>query len=210
MHLRRRVISLWCKILYYLFGKELKKSLTSFRENVKENISIDSLIPEFLKSEFKNIELPKYKVSTHWQLSDCRTPDYAFYLDANYVFILSGIDGEDNEISLACLAFNPFGAKSICIRQIQGAYSDYNKRVSILKPIKWERMMIKIVCQWARQHKIRNVYMISATESNWYNDDRHNQMYMRYDVTAKRMGFKYNPLKKLYRSSAYRFKQVAV
>ena len=154
--------------------------------------------------------MKKYKVTTYWQRTRDYMPHRVFYLDGQYVFLLSCLDKNNIDINIACLAFDRFGPKSICIKQIQGRHSYYDNvdYKDYLKAIKWERFLIKIACQWAMANNLK-IYMISAKKSPWYDNSKQNQMYIRYDVTAKRSGFKYNRLTRYYKLPSSRLKAMA-
>ncbi len=198
---------LWRQLLYALFGYKLAGHLRRFRDNRGEEVCIDNILSDFVKPIIKSI--PRYKVTTYWQRTRNYMPRRVFYIDGQYVFLLSCPDENNIDVDIACLAFDRFGSKSICIKQIQGrpSYGEVNYR-DYLKAIKWERFLIKVACQWAKSNNLK-VYMVSAKKSPWYNKSRQKEMYMRYDVTARRSGFKFNRLTQYYKLPPSRLKAMA-
>ena len=190
---------LYRKLSFLLLGEELSKTLRSFRNSIGTVIEIDDALPKFLKARMD--DCPKFWVQTHWQKRKGWRPNDQIFFDAHYSFILWTRKGSE-EFAVASIAFDPFGFSGICIRQIQGkqGYGKY------LGSIKWERLLIAVVHRWARAQNIRNIHIISARLSDYYNYERHGSMYLRYDVTARRMGLKLNPLTQIYGSRTSRLK----
>ena len=68
-------------------------------------------------------------------------------------------------------------------------------------------MLIQVVIDWARANKFKAVNILPAEQNVWYRRrpgdnkdllDQNRRLYIRYDVTATRMGFKYNKRLELY------------
>lgn len=94
------------------------------------------------------------------------------------------------------------------ILQIQGPTEDsYNRLVKyqsakkILRRLKWERALVIMLLQWAENTGIPLVYLLPSSLNNYwvwvgeeeiYLKQRNPRLYMRYDVTAKRMGFNFD------------------
>lgn len=198
-------VALWFyrKAGYYLLGEELSKSLSTFRRDIGSVIEIGDILAQFLK--VKPNECPEFWIQTHWQRRKDYHPCNYFYFDAHYSFILWARK-ENTEFPVACIAFDPFGFDGICIRQIQGKkYSLEN----LSHFIKWERLLVAVVSKWAKSVGIRNIHIISAHLSDYYGKYRHEQMYMRYDVTARRVGLKLNPWTQTYGARVSRLKLAA-
>lgn len=117
------------------------------------------------------------------------------YRDADYSFILTKVmTKRTGEIfwlgPLACVAFDSEG-DSLIVRQIQGAPGAKKH----LKPFRWEKMLLQIVVDWARENKFMAVEVIRAEDSGWWrkdNEKRRRILHMKYDVTPKRCGFKFD------------------
>ncbi len=84
----------------------------------------------------------------------------------------------------------------------------YEEAKSVLGAHKWERAMIGLVLKWASEAQIRTVYMLPTEKNRWIEihkckqkdcpigDDmkaRKERLEMRYDATAKKLGFKLQP-----------------
>jgi len=89
------------------------------------------------------------------------------------------------------------------IVQIQGpadwsydAYRKYKDAKRILGTLRWEKALVTIVLGWAERNRIPAVYLLPSLLNKYRDpdnysgpDNRNKKLFMRYDVTAKRMGF---------------------
>lgn len=117
------------------------------------------------------------------------------YRDASYTLAL--YQGEQTDKNppeklnyLSCIGFN-VEAGQIVVRQIQGNPG----KGEILRLFKWERMLLAILTDWARQSGFSQIKVIQAKDSGWYREyaeERIKRMFMHYDVTAKRSGFSFD------------------
>ncbi len=85
----------------------------------------------------------------------------------------------------------------IIVKQIQGVRG----RQKEFSSLRWEKMLLQIVIDWAKQNGLKKVSVIRSVDSGWYrkaDTARCERMYMKYDVTARRMGFKFDESKKVY------------
>ena len=107
---------------------------------------------------------------------------------------------------IACIGFVISGSV-VHIQQIQGA----RHRQEELRPLRWEKLLVKIVVEIARQLRFKTVEILPAERNDYYiPSDRYLKMRrstkkdwqkllkLRYDVTAKRLGFKWNLEKQVY------------
>ncbi|MBI2065389.1 MAG: hypothetical protein HYT62_05080, partial [Candidatus Yanofskybacteria bacterium] len=165
-------------------------ALRKFRKSADKEVDLSELIPVFLKNGKSGVDYQYRAFLAHGR--DIRE----FYFDAPYRIILECRRNKILDwtwIPIACVSFDKGLVNSICIKQIQGpSYADpedKDMRIAALAEIKWERLLVRIVCEWAKANGIRRVELISCKKSSWYRDYRHQQMFIRYDVTARRMGF---------------------
>lgn len=117
---------------------------------------------------------------------------HAIYVDAVFSFILF-----KDKNPIANIGFNIEADNSILVKQIQGVRG----RQDELGFLRWEKMLLQIVMDWARRNKFKKISVIRSIDSKWHRDydkERRERMYLKYDVTARRMGFKYDVNKKLY------------
>jgi len=194
-------------------GLNLKKYLTLF---LKKGHNISDNIFDKLTLDLVNDRLDKP--------ADIYTGGCAFLYDAHFYFILS-YSCNDYKTGVCLLGFKIVGNKLLVV-QIQGLRftgafygrirfgkdEDAIKRTvkTLLSSLKWERLLIKITEDWAREMGFgkmgilqarHNEYFISEpTTENWI--ARNKRLKMHYDVTAERMGYR----KKLF--SKYRFKNL--
>lgn len=98
----------------------------------------------------------------------------------------------------------PFRYPHPVIVQIQGpspiAYGReyrrelYYEALSVLQDYKWERALIGLTLDWAREEGIPSVYLLPADKNRWAkSSEQMERLEMRYDVSAKRLGFKLQP-----------------
>lgn len=105
------------------------------------------------------------------------------YFDTRFNFCLT----YDNQL-IASVGFDAAQGR-MHIRQIQGIKGSKDQ----LKPIKWERALASYAVQWAKEHKIPEVSIVSVDNIRWVKIPGHlgrEQGRMHYDVTARRIGFK--------------------
>lgn len=77
---------------------------------------------------------------------------------------------------------------SYLIRQIQGV----RDCLSGLRAVRWEKLLIQAVVDWAKSHKVRYVHVVKAIKNKWrgsLSEAGAARLHMHYDVTAKRMKF---------------------
>ena len=176
--------------------------LTRFQKSKGEVLFFNS-VDKFIK----NGNDPS--LSNHYNLRIWYNNDYGsseehkFYFDTNYGLILTRTDG-GHSVDLGCLGFEPNKHNvSIRIVQLQGpTYNKDDKVAELLKPIKWERLLVSAICQWASLNGFESVEIQPASQNRWYPeldpDDKKNKFHMRYDVTARRLGFKFNSDRKVF------------
>ena len=98
----------------------------------------------------------------------------------------------------------PFRYPHPVIVQIQGpspsAYGReyrqelYCEALSVLQDYKWERALIGLTLDWAREEGIPSVYLLPADKNRWTKSrEQLERLEMRYDVSAKRLGFRLQP-----------------
>ena len=114
-----------------------------------------------------------------------------FFYDAKFAFILATLWRP-----LACIAFDVYPRSGrICIRQIQGKGGVKSK----LSLFRWEKFLVFCVLEYARKNGFKEVFIQAAKANRWKEknaqslaeiSERSERLKKRYDVTAKRMGFK--------------------
>jgi hypothetical protein len=129
-----------------------------------------------------------------------------FKMDGDYGFTL-GIkqDGHSQPVWCSIVSFNqhPIGEKCPLIIQLQGrSYYDkvVSKRRSVKKDVvfstlsalQWERMMTELVIAWSDFAHLPYVYMQPADHNSYVIQGYlpFDKAKIRYDVTARRLGFK--------------------
>lgn len=177
-------------------------ALRRFRESSGAEIDISHLIPRFLKKGKSGNDYQYKSVIVYGKEDGRGSSETAFYFDAPYQIILY-TQKDGISIPIACASFDRSARRTVLIKQIQGpSYPKPEHKeilVGSLSEIKWERLLVQIVGEWAKRNKLKSVEIISCKKSRWYREFRHEQMFVRYDVTARRMGFDFLGKEEVYR-----------
>ena len=175
------------------------KSLKGKRKYKIYDINTRHYLRNSLKSD-KKIKFSDYKIYLTYREDGGYGDFEEVYQDTKYSFILAKFGLKEKictgKTALACVGFDCNFDNSITIKQIQGVLGKQND----LSPFRWTKMLLKICVDWARDNGFKTVYVIRAEDSAWYRCDkkRSENMFMRYDVTARRSGFKFNKEEKIY------------
>lgn len=203
-------ISLWIKIFRLrcarLFPGRLLSRIYIERPSIirdqfdgfGKTFSAAFYLSRFVKNNFaKQLNLKNYSFVLNEGEHYVKRWDQKVYCDAFYSLIF--INFRRNFLAvkdypLAIIGFDIGSDQSVLIRQIQGVKNEQEQ----LKLFRWEKMLIQILIDFARENKMNSVKIIAASESRWFN--RHSgrkteSFHLRYNVTPKRMGFKMNELK---------------
>ena len=192
----------------------------------RHGINLKEYLPLFLKKNSKisqdlldslNLDLANDKLD---ELHKRYDGGCAFRYDATFYFIL-WYTYKKYKTGICLLGFKIRGDKLLIV-QIQGLRIDYDlfsdrkedvkKTIKpIMSSLKWERLLVKVVEDWARKMDFKkigilqakhNEYFVNETEAIDWQITRNDRLKMHYDVTAERMGYR----KKL--RSKYRFKNL--
>lgn len=111
-----------------------------------------------------------------------------FFYDGPYAFALLRFNGICN-YGLACISFSVDGRRSVSIGQLQGKKG----RKEELLPVKWEKLLIGVVEDWAERHGTSMV-KIASSELNFWKVEKNCKadLCMRYDFTAQQLGYTKN------------------
>ena len=121
-----------------------------------------------------------------------------------WIGVVSFLLGKDLDFYSSYLedVMNEFENPCPIIVQLQGANdetycttSDYEEAKQVLNKYKWERALIGIVSKWAQATNAAGVFLLPGYENRWsYKfDDEGQKLHLRYDVSARRMGFRMQP-----------------
>ena len=119
-----------------------------------------------------------------------RHPLGSVYYDASYGFVLAVRMFSVFKIPIAVIGFEADTSDStITIKQVQGV----KDAADFLAGIRWEKLLVSVVVDWARLHGAKKVEIIRAEDGPWHRGadlERAARMHLHYDVTAKRCGFR--------------------
>lgn len=195
------------KLLTGKTGKTLNPSdypLPKFDTAQVYGVELDQIFQRFLKNGYGHDRLKNYAVFIYGEYTSKKPFVGRIYRDTKYYFVLcvkrekSGPFFKKRYNYIACVGFdettNLDGSVSITIQQLQGRRG----AMMHLAHIKWERLLVRIVTDWAYRNGYSTIKMIRAVQNPWYSSANSQQMYLRYDVTARRSGFKFIPEEDIY------------
>lgn len=176
---------------YLKLAKEMEEFF--YKQDYSQEKTVD-LLERFTKKEQDETAVNGYCItrdigpgySRKFKDGTVFTPSSQYY-DAQYAFVLC----DEEKKPLANISFKAEN-NAIKIMQIQGTKGKQEQ----LKPIKWERMLLALVWEWARENSIEEVQIISHKDSEWHLVREYGKML--YDVNAQRSGFKYSADKNVY------------
>jgi len=190
---------------------ELSRSLEEFCNSLAE-IGIDRFMERFKKKSGQHLSFTLKPYSIGYDPSDRQESIY-FYKDGKHSLFL-GVKGEgDDPIWVGICGirmthdfkeyYNKLGSNSHfkstsyklpCVVQIQGKKSLHSKEDKLLdlavSSYKWERALAFFATEWARIEGFPAFYMLPAEKNAWNNKIRESNFLLRYDVTARRLGFR--------------------
>jgi len=175
------VFILW--FLCQIFGP-----ITRFRGLKKIN---KNQLARFVKDN-NSLNKTAFLFVTRWKTEKSNYGPQGFYYDAHEAFVLRTLWG-----ACACIAFDIYPELSrVCVRQIQG-----KKGTELfLSRLRWEKFLLDYATQWAHRNRFKEIWVQSSRLNKWcpkVGDDlwverEQKKFKLRYDVTAKRMGFKFD------------------
>ena len=162
-------------------------NLNNFRHRRLYRIPLDAYIERFCKSEWAGrVSGSDYKIylARGCYLStslDENGGQKVAYRDGTHNFLLtivSRVEGSrrTKRQEIACIGF--YVEKGVVdVRQIQGVMGQQEA----LAPLRWEKMLLQIVVDWARENAFAAVWIRIIGNRR-----------LRYRTTAKRLGFKFS------------------
>ena len=170
----------------------------SFKKGRKYDIDLTPYFEKFLRDKWEgDVDFSRYHIYLSHRSRVCNYK--GVYRDALFSLILVITNSVNTEgYPIACIGFDiQPDSKSILVEQIQGVKGG----LPYLGQFRWEKMLLKIVIDWARENRFSHVKVIRAQDCTYWsqeNDEKNQRLYMKYDVTAKRMKFKYDEEQKVY------------
>ncbi len=209
----------------YRAEKILLQSSSITNVDLTLRLDVDAYIKKYLKKGVAQETIPWENLDIDFFREGQKTFPYhycACRYDARLYFILSYKPNGQDPWGLALVGFrtNPY-SKKVLIDQIQGLslgrmspnYPLIDNAMEMLKNFRWEKMLIKLLEDWATNNRFTRVGIRKSRFNHWRHNGKpeelglseiqHNErLRMHYDITAKRMG---------YRDvwfSRYRFKKI--
>ena len=188
--LKRRTDWSWYPLRNFKFGRRCKVPLKPYLERYAPNLN--GAGDRFRLTLLQGVGYGYFVVNTTvLRLS-------ALYTDAEYGFALENRLPLGPSTPLALVTFDLqecFEGSWAVVRQLQGVKGQHK----LLNGVRWERMLLDVVTDWARSHKCDGVACIRGQDSAWAYKVREDKLYLRYDVSARRNGFRYDEKDKLWR-----------
>jgi len=164
---------------------------------------INSYLKEGATSESNQFTLLSYT----GEYRPSKNPYCAFYLDGEHAFML--FHGDPSDGVGVCGGFTLIGeedlqkryhvfeksgktGKLLLINQLQGRWTYNNEVGAVFSRFRWERLLVTLICSWAKNAGLHQVFLLPAAKNPWatVSSNGHGTAYLRYDVTAQRLGFK--------------------
>lgn len=188
---------------------EVQRSMADFVTKIRTSGQLNKLISRESKD---GIAIERSRIGLIAAIPERKGPYLGFYLDEYYTFILS-LDKPDNS---GCISFkildenwkardiigNGSGEANtsvlrpgdLIITQLQGpTFSDSKGKVQVLPQLRWEVILVDLVVKWAKTTGFSRVYLLPGEFNKYYwtrNEKEREKLKLRYNVTAKRCGFK--------------------
>lgn len=192
--LRREVCRLFTDLFLRVFYRKKYIELYKFKSVVCYETELERYLHDFQKTGTKH-GLSLKNFSLCYSYGYCSNNFENVYSDAPYTLILTHReDGTDEDEEIACIGFELVNHSAILVKQIQGVRG----KLSILQHFRWEKMLLKIVMDWAKNAGFKSVRVIQAKSSKWYRNYRAENLFMKYDVTARRSGFRFDEKDQTY------------
>ncbi|MBU1136299.1 MAG: hypothetical protein KJ559_02210 [Nanoarchaeota archaeon] len=171
-------------------SSQLETALKQFAYGEPLKIDSKSFFEKFRKQSHPNADLSQFRIGPDHGVGPSQRSNLEVksrWYDSPYTFVLScGFE------PVATLSFKGKEG-AILIDQIQGIKGVYE----LLRPLKWARALIGIVCYWATQNNIPEVQVLPHSRASSPTVQEYGKM--NYDVPAKRNGFRYDPELGLYK-----------
>ena len=190
----KRTRRFFANIWFGVFKGKKYTELEKFKSNTFYESGLERYLNDFQKRgtkhtlDFKNFFL-------HYSYGRGSNNFDYIYSDADYTLVLTYRENMiRKEKEVACIGFNVVNQSTILIKQIQGVQG----MLSVLQHFRWEKMLLNIVMDWAKKAGFKTVRVIKAESSQWYREHRAESLFMKYDVTARRSGFKFDEKDQTY------------
>lgn len=155
-------------------------------------VDVPELLQKFKKERFREINFSTYSLFFCVGKGISREDELerVFYGDTYYHFVL-----RNNNFYAAVLGVEFQNSREMIISQIQGV----REMKDSLEPFYWTKAMVFVGLEFALRNKIERVMILPAERNKWWSHVQDaNLIYLYYDVTAKKMGFKYDSKRLMY------------
>ncbi len=182
------------RLLLKTFRNKRYAELEKFKSEVFYETGLENYLRNFQKPGVRHgLNLKNFSLRYSYGLY--RNDFEYIYCDAPYTLVLTYKENCESETEeVACIGFDVVDQATILVKQIQGVYG----KSSILQYFRWERMLLKIVVDWAKNAGFKRIRVIKSESSHWFTESRAQSFFMKYDVTARRSGFKFDEKDQTY------------
>lgn len=127
---------------------------------------------------------------------DAKLPESSFYIDGDYGIAI-GVKQKRKDpfvwTAVASFVPHPYDEKAPLITQLQSRWfwEEEKSREGhvLLDNYRWEFALVNLIALWSLRAGLKTLYIQSSEDNTFTHMLGKNQAKMRYDVTAKRLGF---------------------
>ncbi len=187
-------------------NKMISTSLKHFVRDFTKSGDFELLIRRYLKTD-SPLDSKQFTLLTHEGYECEKKPPYnIFYFDGftglvlfygdlrKKVGVTASLELKKNKDGFRGMDDSQMQGDDLIINQIQGRTKTYVKEVreETFSQFRWEKLLVEIFINWARQSGLNRLFLLPSVYNKWdtIRTNRNNTAYLRYDVTAKRLGFR--------------------
>lgn len=157
-------------------------------------LDVPNFLKNFRKKGFENENFSDYSIrrESGKGYHNCNEKEAIYCADTFLQFSLL-----KNSLYAGIIGFSICDKDSIIISQIQ----DVEGRHEFLKPLKWSNALVNLTENWARKAGLLEIMILPSKRNKYYScspSDRRERLFLYYDVTAKKEGYKFDPDRSVY------------
>jgi hypothetical protein len=194
-------------------ARVMYQSFRRYVQNLSDSGEFKSLLNVAIPSDSK-LSPNKFNLRTHYGYGRGEgTHDDLFYYDGfmnlvlgygkpkDRIAVTAGIENVGRLMRVDDLSVASIPTDDLIINQLQGpSYMPGNLIKETFRNLRWERLLSGVFVDWARRANLEKLYFLPAKYNKWdlVRRDKNQTAHLRYDVTAKRLGFRRDAENKPY------------
>jgi hypothetical protein len=193
-----------------LTPSKIGSSLNQFTERLINSGEFQNMVTSYVKDDSK-LDPKQFKLFTHKGYDHNQGPVYnTFQYDGSASLLLFYGDPNDRIGAVASIEMfqelinrhksynqemdtSKISSDDIIINQIRGPFKEDAKKIhKTFSNFRWEKLLVEIFIEWARQAGLQKIFMLPSALNPWavIKNNIHGSSFLRFDVTAKRLGFR--------------------